>query len=75
MGHEVAKLDPLDLPRDYEQHGKLAGRVDVKMLDHQFWGFSDEDLNKEFFIDAGETRGFIGMKTHWKLGELMDALK
>lgn len=77
VGHERAKVDPLEL---YETYGNIlqVGRrrkVNTQRLDFRFHGFTDDHLNKEYFIDSSYQRGLLSMKKNWKLGELINSLQ
>ena len=73
VGHEAASLDPLNLD-DTDQHGTHM-KTQLHKLDHKYWGFTDADLDREFYLDSPQFSGLLGMKKNWKLGEIMDALK
>ncbi|KRX01709.1 hypothetical protein PPERSA_01579 [Pseudocohnilembus persalinus] len=71
-GHEVADLDPLNLNVDF---AKIGGRVpdDQAHLNYKYYGFTEEDLEKEFYIyDHGE--GFTSQNKRIKLSDLLDKM-
>jgi len=79
-GHHLAKLDPLGLSEHYSQFSNLA-RIYKKHtnipreLDYRTYGFTEADLQREFFIDATELGGIMKLKKHWKLIDLIDTLQ
>ena len=58
MGHEKANLDPLGLTNE-TQHGSHTPRH-LNRLHHSYYGFSDQTLEREFYIDHPEEEGFLG---------------
>lgn len=80
-GHLIAHLDPLDLYSTYKQFPdyiskfKIPDPANTKLVDHKYYGFTDEDLEREFYIDAPELAGLLTKKKNWKLKELIDAYK
>ena len=72
-GHEMAKLDPLEL-QDQSQHGPHVPKH-LNRLHHSYYGFSDKDLDREFYLDHPEQMGFLGQKKRWVLKDLIDGLK
>lgn len=72
-GHEAADLDPLQLPWA-EQHG-IHDKTQLYRLDHKYYGFTDNDLDREFYLDSPQIQGLLGMKKTWKLRDLIDSLK
>lgn len=45
------------------------------MVDYKNYGFTEADLDREFYVDAPELAGLLGKKKSWKLRELIDAYK
>ena len=45
------------------------------MVDHKSYGFTDADLDREFYVDAPELAGLLRRKKQWKLRELIDSYK
>jgi 2-oxoglutarate dehydrogenase complex dehydrogenase (E1) component-like enzyme len=75
VGHEKAKVEPLQLIRKYGtkiQIGKRK-RLNIERLDYRFHGFTDEQLDQEYYVDSSYRRGFLSMKKHWTLREFIDA--
>lgn len=77
VGHEQANTDPLKLMETYGhvmQIGKKK-KMNKQRLDYRFHGFTDEHLDKEYYIDSNYHRGFLAVKKNWKLRDLIDNLK
>ena len=80
-GHLNAQVDPLELEETYQHFEGFTEKFKSPkafmrtLLDYKYYGFTDEDLNKEIFIDGAELGGILGEKKHWVIGELIDALK
>ena len=79
-GHMKADLDPLKLYesycKDYPEYAdkfKLPQTGPIHLLDYKQYGFSDADLDKDFFVDIPELAGLLQRKKNWKLRELIDA--
>jgi 2-oxoglutarate dehydrogenase E1 component len=45
------------------------------LVDYRSYGFTEEDLEREFFVDAHQLSGILARKKNWKLRELIDAYK
>ena len=81
-GHMIADLDPLCLKETYKkQFPTLSGKFKLatdeltNLVDYRFYGFTEADLDREFYVDAPELAGLLSKKKHWKLKELIDAYK
>ena len=81
-GHMLADLDPLKLFETYnKQFPQLASKFKLprtglgELLDYKSYGFSEADLDKEFFVDVPELAGLLQRKKNWKLKELIEAYK
>lgn len=61
--------------REEEQSGAVSLAYEHHELDYQHYGFSPEDLNKEFEIDSEHSRDLLSKKPKWKLSDLLDTLK
>jgi 2-oxoglutarate dehydrogenase E1 component len=79
-GHMKADLDPLKLyesyNKDYPEYAdkfKLPQTGPIHLLDYKQYGFSEADLDKDFFVDIPELAGLLQRKKNWKLRELIDA--
>ena len=79
LGHVKADIDPLSLRDVSQSHLELVKEFTpnntLYMLDPKKYGFTQEDLNKEFYIDAQDMGGFLGMKKHWILKDLIAHLE
>ena len=65
-GHMKADLDPLKLYETYnKQFPNLADKFKLprtglgNLLDYKQYGFSEADLDKEFFVDIPELAGLL----------------
>ena len=81
-GHMLADVDPLKLYETYHakfpnfaSKFKLPQTSVNNLLDYRSYGFSEADLDREFYVDLPEMGGLFGRKKNWRLGELIDALK
>lgn len=78
-GHLQATVDPLQLQEVYAESeaGKKfnPGQRMKELIDPKFWGFTDADLNKEFFIDISGMGGIIQKQKKWVLRDLIKALE
>mmetsp|Transcript_17393 Transcript_17393/g.15304 ORF Transcript_17393/g.15304 Transcript_17393/m.15304 type:complete len:886 (+) Transcript_17393:459-3116(+) len=74
-GHEIADLDPLGLSKSEEQSGAVSLYYSHNELDYRHYGFTEDDLNKEFFVNPEHITGILANRQTWKLGELIDNLK
>jgi 2-oxoglutarate dehydrogenase E1 component len=79
-GHMAADIDPLQLYETYsKQYPSLAAKFKVpktgmgNLLDYRTYGFTEADLDREFYVDAPELAGLLSRKKNWKLRELVDA--
>jgi 2-oxoglutarate dehydrogenase complex dehydrogenase (E1) component-like enzyme len=65
-GHMKADLDPLKLyetyQKDFPEYAdkfKLPQTGPIHLLDYKQYGFSDADLDKDFFVDIPELAGLL----------------
>jgi 2-oxoglutarate dehydrogenase complex dehydrogenase (E1) component-like enzyme len=78
-GHLMADLDPLKLGEVYKDDPSMNSVYKVpnpkltSLLDYKTYGLTEEDLEKEFYIDAPELAGLLTKKKNWKLMELIQA--
>mmetsp|Transcript_19496 Transcript_19496/g.14177 ORF Transcript_19496/g.14177 Transcript_19496/m.14177 type:complete len:89 (+) Transcript_19496:479-745(+) len=45
----------------------------TKLVDYKNYGFTEEDLDRTFYIDATELGGLLARKKNWTLRELISA--
>lgn len=82
FGHMNADLDPLKLQEVYKKvkdHNpdnkfKFPELATKKRTDYETYGFTKEDLQKEFFIDYPANGGLLSQKKNWVLADLLDGL-
>jgi 2-oxoglutarate dehydrogenase E1 component len=78
-GHLKADLDPLKLDEAYADidlgnvfaHPSAAMQ---KLIDYKYYGFSEADLDRSFFIDVPDLGGILSKKKEWTLRELNETL-
>ena len=77
-GHMFANLDPLQMDKAYDD--KITSKYNTAkyevqdLLNVEYWGFSKEDLDKQFKIDAHLIGGVLATKNEWTLREIRDAM-
>jgi len=45
------------------------------LLDYQFYGFEESDLDRQFYVDVPELGGILSKKKNWTLRELISDLE
>jgi 2-oxoglutarate dehydrogenase E1 component len=76
-GHFIADLDPLHLKEAYAEVGSNFGTSNADneaCLDYHSYGFTEQDLDKELYIDIPEWGGLLATKKNWTLRELHETL-
>jgi 2-oxoglutarate dehydrogenase E1 component len=78
-GHLKADLDPLKLDETYAEIdlGKTFAHPSAamqKLIDYKYYGFTEADLDRKFFIDVPDLGGILSKKKEWTLRELNEAL-
>lgn len=81
FGHMNANLDPLKL---YETYGNISSTYENKFkypdaslkmqTDYKNYGFTEADLDKEFYIDYPDRGGLLSQKKNWVLRDLLEQL-
>jgi 2-oxoglutarate dehydrogenase E1 component len=81
-GHLNADLDPLHLQEVYKKNSlhnpdnkfKFADESTANRTDYRKYGFTEADLEKEFYIDYPYGGGLLSQKKTWVLKELLAGL-
>lgn len=67
-GHLKADVDPLKLFESYKhfptyaEKFKIAQASSSNLLDYKAYGFTEADLDREFYVDAPELSGLMSRK-------------
>lgn len=78
-GHMKADIDPLQLYETYKHFPTFASKFKLPMtqvddlLDYKAYGFTEQDLDREFHVDAPQLAGLLKRKKQWKLRELIES--
>jgi 2-oxoglutarate dehydrogenase E1 component len=79
-GHLKSDLDPLELDTVYAEMDLGStyahpSNILRGLLDYQFYGFEESDLDRQFYVDVPELGGILSTKKEWTLRELIDNLE
>ena len=79
-GHLKSDLDPLELDKVFAEMDLGAkyshpSTILRGLLDYQFYGFEEKDLDRQFFVDVPELGGILSKKKDWTLRELISDLE
>ena len=79
-GHLQADIDPLNLAQvdkvnnlgtTYQKPGDELKRL----IEYDYYGFTERDLDRVFYVDVPQLGGLLQKKKEWTLRELDDALR
>ena len=81
-GHLEADLDPLQIEKVYKDIS-IAGDVFnpgqrnkmKELIDPSFYGFTEQDLDRTFYVDIHQMGGIISRQKTWVLRDLIQALQ
>ena len=45
-----------------------------KLIDYKFYGFTEKDLERTFYVDSTYLGGILSKKKEWQLKELISVL-
>jgi len=80
-GHLMADVDPLELKTAYKGNESIASKYHfpdqklLKLLDYKNYGFTEQDLDREFYIHSIEKGSIRDQKRTWKLRDLLTAYR
>ena len=75
-GHLEADLDPLQIAKVYKDvsvAGKVfnPGQRQKELIDPSFYGFTEADLDRTFYVDVNQMGGIISRQKTWVLRDLI----
>jgi len=80
-GHLEADVDPLQLNQVYGElevgtkNYKSPDKAMRALIKYETYGFTDQDLDRKFYVDVPEFEGVLKNKKEWTLRELNDTLR
>jgi 2-oxoglutarate dehydrogenase E1 component len=81
IGHLVADLDPLKLESVYGNNQAIMNKFKVaseelrSRLDYKEYGFTEQDLDREFTISLSHGSSILAQKRVWKLRDVIEAYR
>lgn len=78
-GHLVADVDPLNMKHVYANNESLGKKYRfpqqelLSLLDYKSYGFTEADLDREFYIHSVEKGSIRDQRRSWKLRDLLQA--
>ena len=78
-GHMIANVDPLKLYETYRNFATYAEKFKIpeeqlkSLVSYKTYGFTEADLERDFYVDAPQLAGLLSRKKNWKLKELINA--
>ena len=79
VGHLVADLDPLKILEVYKDNKAVQEKYFVPTqslkdsLDYKSYGFTEQDLEREFHIELPHKSSILQQKKIWKLRDVIEA--
>lgn len=81
VGHLVADLDPLKIIEVYKDNRAIQEKYFVPSqnlkdsLDYKHYGFTEQDLDREFHVELPHKSTILRQKKIWKLKDVIEAYR
>jgi 2-oxoglutarate dehydrogenase complex dehydrogenase (E1) component-like enzyme len=81
LGHLVADIDPLRIAEYYKDNEAMQDKFFVpqdslvEQLSYKNYGFTEADLEREFYIEMPHQSSILQQKKLWKLKDVIAAYK